>query len=370
MRAIAIIGIAAVAGVVAVSVSSKPAKSQSPNVIAQPTPPREDRELDCRNPQDAAQCREVERGQGTQGVRPPSPTGAYRAPQDAPVTDCDTYAAVLSDPERKVGGIAYEKLNPELAIPACESAVRQYPVSSRLIFQLGRAYNKNNDFSSALTQYRKAADQGYALAQNNLGVLYRDGRGVAQNYAEAAKWFRKAADQGNAQAQTNLGAMYGTGRGVAKDYAQAVAWYRKAADQGNALGQYNLGAMYANGEGVAQNYAEAAKWYRKAADQGNAEAKNNLTAIATASLFTPAATPVASSPTTNEATPSNPFDWKLFWALLLLGILIAIYMLPTIIARKRHHRNASAIGVLNIFLGWTLLGWVAALVWSFTADTD
>ena len=45
--------------------------------------------------------------------------------------------------------------------------------------------------------------------------------------------YRKAADQGLADAQDNLGDMYADGRGVAKDDAQAVAWYRKAADQGN-----------------------------------------------------------------------------------------------------------------------------------------
>jgi hypothetical protein len=49
------------------------------------------------------------------------------------------------------------------------------------------------------------ANQGNAIAQTNLGVLYRDGKGVPQDYAEALRWYRKAADQGNAIAQTNLG---------------------------------------------------------------------------------------------------------------------------------------------------------------------
>lgn len=56
--------------------------------------------------------------------------------------------------------------------------------------------------------------------------------------------------------------------------------------------------------------------------------------------------------------------------LLFVVIFIAIYMLPTIIAHNRHHRQRSAITALNIFVGWTFLGWVAALVWSFTADTE
>ena len=55
---------------------------------------------------------------------------------------------------------------------------------------------------------------------------------------------RKAADQGNAKAQSNLGVMYYIGEGVPKDDTQAVYWYKKAADQGLADAQYNLGFMY------------------------------------------------------------------------------------------------------------------------------
>jgi len=132
------------------------------------------------------------------------------------------------------------------------------------------------DYAEAVKWFRKAADQGNAVAQSNLGVMYDNGQGVAQDYAEAVKWFRKAADQGNAKAQTNLGVMYDNGRGVPQDYAEAVKWYRKAADQGNAVAQTNLGVMYDNGRGVPQDYAEAVKWYRKAADQGDASAQTNL----------------------------------------------------------------------------------------------
>src|SRR4051812_23233578 len=56
------------------------------------------------------------------------------------------------------------------------------------------------------------SDQGNAAAQNNLGLIYRDGLGVPQDYVEAIKWFRLAAGQGNAGAQFNLGNMYRDGR--------------------------------------------------------------------------------------------------------------------------------------------------------------
>ncbi|HCN07703.1 MAG TPA: hypothetical protein DIT01_07195, partial [Lentisphaeria bacterium] len=67
--------------------------------------------------------------------------------------------------------------------------------------------------------------------------------------AEAVKWCRKAAEQGDAAAQLNLGKMYATGLGVPEDDAEAFKWFRKAAEQGYADAQYHLGLMYANGEG-------------------------------------------------------------------------------------------------------------------------
>ena len=67
--------------------------------------------------------------------------------------------------------------------------------------------------------------------------------GLPKDYGQAAIWYRRAADQGEAIAQVNLGEMYETGRGVTKDFAQAANWYRRAADKGDADAQYHLGQM-------------------------------------------------------------------------------------------------------------------------------
>jgi hypothetical protein len=50
-------------------------------------------------------------------------------------------------------------------------------------------------------------------------------------------------------------------------------------------------------------------------------------------------------------------------------VLVFAYLLPFIVAMGRKHNNAGAIGLLNIFLGWTFLGWVIALIWSSTDNT-
>ena len=53
--------------------------------------------------------------------------------------------------------------------------------------------------------------------------------------------------------------------------------------------------------------------------------------------------------------------------ILTTALLLLIYFIPGIIAFMRKHPNAMAIVLLNLFLGWTFLGWVAALVWASTA---
>jgi hypothetical protein len=92
---------------------------------------------------------------------------------------------------------------------------------------------------------------------------------AAGDVAQAAKWLRKAAVQGHAIAQYNLGWMYGNGQGFTQDYAHAVKWYRKAADQGVAAAQYNLGVMYDKGQGVIQDNITAHMWFNIAASKAN-----------------------------------------------------------------------------------------------------
>jgi len=56
--------------------------------------------------------------------------------------------------------------------------------------------------------------------------MYAIGQGVPQDYEQAVVWFRKAAEQGEAMAQTNLGVRCVAGEGVPADAAQALVWYR------------------------------------------------------------------------------------------------------------------------------------------------
>jgi TPR repeat protein len=71
------------------------------------------------------------------------------------------------------------------------------------------------------------------------------------------KWLRKAANQGHADAQYNLGAMYFMGRGVLQDHVEAEKWYRKAAEQGHANAQHNLDFMQKKGRSAPRKAALA-----------------------------------------------------------------------------------------------------------------
>ena len=127
-------------------------------------------------------------------------------------------------------------------------------------FEDGMAAYQQKDYATAVKRFRSAAISGDDVAQDFVGMMYDEGKGVEQDYKEAARWYLLAAKQGNVFAQSKLGLMYNNGRGVAQDYKEAVRWYRLAAQQGDPIAQNNLSAMYLNGQGVSQDYVRAHMW--------------------------------------------------------------------------------------------------------------
>jgi TPR repeat protein len=65
-----------------------------------------------------------------------------------------------------------------------------------------------------------------------VGVAYATGAGVSIDEGKAVEWYRKAAEQGFAEAQYDLGVRCILGIGTAKDESAGLEWYRKAAAQG------------------------------------------------------------------------------------------------------------------------------------------
>jgi TPR repeat protein len=135
-------------------------------------------------------------------------------------------------------------------------------------FQKGWTAYESGYYSTALREWTPLAKQGDAAAQFNLGVMYKNGKGIPQDYKTAVKWYTPAAEQGLVGAQFNLGQMYRLGQGVPQDYTTAAKWYKLAAEQGGADAQLNLGVMYLKGNGVPTDYVYAHMWWSIAASNG------------------------------------------------------------------------------------------------------
>ena len=120
------------------------------------------------------------------------------------------------------------------------------------------------------------AKEGDRRAKYQVGVMYRDGKGVKEDKKEAFKWMLEAAEQEYVFAQYSVGNMYYNGEGVAQDKEKAFEWYLEAAEQEYVLAQYSVGNMYYNGEGVAQDKEKAFEWYLEVAKKGLVEAQHYL----------------------------------------------------------------------------------------------
>ncbi|MCX8639339.1 sel1 repeat family protein [Gilliamella sp. B3172] len=176
---------------------------------------------------------------------------------------------------------------------------------------------QKGDHTKARLLFEKAAAQGLAKAQYNLGAMYRD---ELNNFPIALSWFEKAAAQGDLDAQNSIGYIYENasggkpprlyifdengknidpelpnieaqfarfdkmslpledyprsvyplseyGQGVEPDIQKAIEWYQKAASQGHALAQTNLAYFYLLGIGVEKDEQKAFTLYQQAANQ-------------------------------------------------------------------------------------------------------
>lgn len=143
-----------------------------------------------------------------------------------------------------------------------------------------RGEDSARDYRKAVHWYRKAAEQGFAGAQNNLANMYEEGHGVAQDFSEAAKWYRRAAEQEDSYAQHSLGRMHLEGRGVPRDFLEAVRWFHRAADKRHPAAFRDLGNMYWKGLGASKDNVSAYMWWKLGAEYGDEESERLQNMIA------------------------------------------------------------------------------------------
>jgi len=134
---------------------------------------------------------------------------------------------------------------------------------------------KKGNFAQALKLLKPLAEKGYANAQYNMGVFYKNGLGVTQDFKEAATWYRRAAEQGEPGALNNLGQLYQNGQGVPQNPKQAFRLYSLSAHQGFPQAQFNLGLLYEGGIGADKNPVYAYQWF-SLADAGGMKAAKDI----------------------------------------------------------------------------------------------
>lgn len=169
---------------------------------------------------------------------------------------------------------------------------------------LGGVYPDSPENKQKMEQHFKilrAARQGNAIAAEYVGVNYAAGRGVPQDFTQAAFWLKRAAAaQGCHVADYVLGMMYESGYGVPMNATKAISLYEAAAAEDDRLAENALGGIFEIGRGVTPDIPTALSWYRRAADHGLPAAKSAVARLS--------GTPIQSAPpvAAQAAIPEPP----------------------------------------------------------------
>lgn len=117
-------------------------------------------------------------------------------------------------------------------------------------------------------QCAERCGRGEAQSCNDLGLMFYDGREVAQDWERAGFYFKEACDKNNSGGCYNLATLYANGSGVTKDPSFAAEVYEKGCDLGNAPSCYALADARIKGEGMEKDAPRAAVLFRKACENG------------------------------------------------------------------------------------------------------
>ena len=140
--------------------------------------------------------------------------------------------------------------------------------------------SKEENIRKGFQLIKKAAKQKHPIALENLGVLYKYGRGCKLNYNKARRTFKKASKLGNHKASYSLGYLYLKGLGDTKqDYKKAIEWFEKSEYP---MAKYWLGVCYLKGYGVTKDIAKANEFLKTnfevqiTTESVNSEVETNL----------------------------------------------------------------------------------------------
>jgi TPR repeat protein len=123
------------------------------------------------------------------GKAKPASSAAARAPGSPAPTPCDVLADDPEDPFRTAPGVEARRIDPAKAVATCKAAVDAAPEDGRLRYAYSRALQRAGDEAGALDALQRAAERGYPIAENMVGMLYQQQRQPEQ----AVPWIRRSA---------------------------------------------------------------------------------------------------------------------------------------------------------------------------------
>ena len=159
----------------------------------------------------------------------------------------------------------YNKENKKTEENSLEAAYR--------LFNMGIAYRKGDgvpqDYERAFECFAKAAKLGLSDAEFMLGKSWFLGQGTKEDYNKSFDSFLLAAKDGNVPAKYAVGMCYEYGIGISKDLIKAFEWYMESAEQDLPVAEYKVATCYWNGTGTKDDLGAAIFWYNKAAEDGD-----------------------------------------------------------------------------------------------------
>ncbi len=209
-------------------------------------------------------------------------TAAHAA--EPPVHDCDRLAAHPHDTQRAdIAGLAFEDIDSEAAVEACKAAVDAYPGVNRFLYQLGRAHDARDGFSSAVPHYERAAEAGHVLSSYVLywshAEIFEQSQGTdEESRRKAVKWLQYGAEvQQDPDMQVQLGIALLEGGLLPSDPNAARDIFLGLAKDGHPDGQYFLGVIVLDHAGYDQELIDLAfEWLEAASVNGSPEATDFL----------------------------------------------------------------------------------------------
>jgi len=148
---------------------------------------------------------------------------------------------------------------------------------NNLISLLGGQLGGEPDYDAVAKLYQAGAVKHNATDEDNLGMLYINGKGVPKDVAKGVEWFNQAIKDGSTKALFDLGVMYVYGSKIPKDLALGMKLCRQAAVQGSPQALFHMGIRTMNGvDGVQQDQIEGERLLHLAADNGDRDAPQVL----------------------------------------------------------------------------------------------